>query len=172
MKKSLILLILLFFAGPVSASEDGGIYAMARKMARQGQADFAFMQYQRILRDYPESKYAEPAWFAQGEYNFMIGNYPKAKETFQSFLEKYPLSKGRLFALAYLLRIAQAQNDETKAKEAETEVIKYKQVSLVFRDRQEFRYKSPLKNYSFKAAIHIDKIEIYAGGELFAKIVY
>jgi outer membrane protein assembly factor BamD (BamD/ComL family) len=168
----LLLLILTFSPGSLWAGEDDRIYSAAQRMAKEGQADFAFMQYQTILRDHPSSRYAEPAWFAKGEYSFTLGNFAQAKEAFRTFLNQYPESKGKLFALAHLLRIARVQNDETAAQAIETEMIKYKQVSLVFRDKKEFKYKSPLKKHSFKAAVHINKIEIYAGGELFAKISY
>ena len=50
-------------------------------------------------------------------------------------------------------------------------IITEKQVSLVFRDRKEYKYLTPL-NHTLKAAIHIDMIEIYVEGELFAKISY
>ena len=166
-----IFAILSLSSSPAFAGEDARLYAEARKMAQAGQTDFAFMQYQTILRDYPSSRFTEQALFAEGEYNFMVQNYDQAKEAFQSFLIHYPDSKGKMFALIHLWRIAQIQNDAAAAKNFEKEVVTQKQVSLVFRDRKEYQYISPL-NHIFKAAIHIDKIEIYAGGELFAKISY
>ena len=153
------------------AGEDARIYGEARKMARAGQTDFAFMQYEEILRDYPNSRFAEQALFAQGEYYFMMVNYPYAQKAFQSFLAKYPNSNGKLFALAHLLRMAKSQNDEVSVKNFEKEMIVQKQVSLVFRDRKEYHYKSPL-NQPFTAEIGIDKIEIYVGGDLFVAISY
>jgi len=164
-------LIITLCSPAAMAGEDARLYAQARKMAKSGQTDFAFMQYQAILRNYPKSRFTEQALFADGEYNFTIQDYAQAKTAFQAFLAQYPQSRGRLFALAYLWRITRAQNDEAAAKDFEKEMIAQKQVSLVFRDRKEYKYLSPL-NHTFKAAIHIDKIEIYMEGELFAKISY
>lgn len=153
------------------AGEDDRLYARARKMAKAGKIEFAFMQYSAILRDYPASRYTESAWFGKGEYHFLSKDYQQAKAAFEALLAHYPNSAGKLFALAYLWKIAMLQMDEAAAKNFEKEMINYRQVSLVFRDRKEYRYISPLNNL-FKAAIHIDKIEIYLEGELFAKISY
>ena len=166
-----ISIFIILWSSSVFAGEDTRLYTEARKMAKAGQKDFAFMQYQTILRDYPASPFAEQALFGKGEYCFMIANYPQAEEAFQAFLQRYPKSSGRIFALAHLLSIARAQNNSAAAEKLEKEIITQKQVSLVFRDRKEYKYLSPL-NQTYKAAIHIDKIEIYVGGELFAKISY
>ena len=168
------ILLIIFFLSLTPAASAGGdarLYAQARKMAKAGKIDFAFMQYAAILRDYPESRHAESAWFGTGEYHFLTKDYQQAKAAFESLLNQCPDSAGKLFALAYLWKIAVLQMDEAAAKNFEREMITYRQVSLVFRDRKEYRYISPLNNI-FKAAIHIDKIEIYLEGELFAKIFY
>ena len=167
----ILFISIILCASTVFAGEDARLYAQAQKMAKAGQKDFAFMQYQTILRDYPVSRFREQALFGKGEYYFLINNDRQAKEAFTSFLTEFPQSNGRLFALAYLWRIAQSQRDEDSLKTLEKEIITQKQVSLVFRDRKEYKYLSPLNNVCL-AAIHIDKIEFYVGGELFAKISY
>jgi hypothetical protein len=171
LRNFIISISIILYAAVAFAGEDATKYAQARKMAKAGQKDFAFMQYQTILRDYPNSRFTEPALFGKGEYYFLIEDYRQAKEAFEGFLTQFPKSNGRMFALAYLWRIAKLQNDEATAQDLANQIVTQKQVSLVFRDRKEYKYLSPLNN-NFLAAIHIDKIEVYLGGELFAKISY
>src|SRR5437773_1041895 len=129
LSKIFIMSLVMSLWGPVVfAGEDARLYAQARKMANAGPVDFAFMQYQTILRDYPISRFTEPALFAQGEYYYMMEDYNQAKKAFETFLERYPQSKGKLFALAYLWRIAHSKNDEASAKNFEREMIAQKQV--------------------------------------------
>lgn len=171
-KVVIILLFVTFFWGEtVCAEGDGRYYSRAVKAARKGSIDFAYMNYRAILRGYPRSKFRESALFAEGEYYFMIPSYEEADEAFQNFLKLYPQSKAKLFALAHRLRIAQETNDLELAEEIKRQIINFKQVSLVFRDRQEYLYRSPLER-RYRAVIRIDKIEFYAEGDLFAEISY
>ncbi len=129
------------------------------------------MQYNKILRNYPMSKYREQALFALGEYYFQLSGFEKSGEAFREFLDQYPDSEGKIHVLAYLLSIAREDHDVLLTEELEKQVVSLENVSLVFRDSKEFVYKSPLyKNH--KAVVHIDKIEFYVEGEFFAKVSY
>ena len=147
------------------------MYSKAVKFAKAGQNDFAFMQYSKLLRNYPKSKYRDQALFATGEYYFQNFSFKQATEAFQTFIDEYPDSDERLYALAYLLNIAKKDSNELFTQSLEKQIIDLQQVSLVFRDSKEIAYKSPLfQNY--KTVIHIDNIEFYVEGELFAKVSY
>jgi len=165
----IVVCLLLGITGLAYASSQ--IYSKAVKFAKSGQIDFAYMQYNKLLRTYPMSKYRDRALFATGEYYFQNFGFKQASEAFQSFIDEYPDSDERLYALAYLLSIAKKDSNESFAQSLEKQIIDLQQVSFVFRDSKEITYKSPLfQNY--KAIIHIDKIEFYVEGELFAKVSY
>jgi len=146
-------------------------YSKAVKFAKAGQSYFAFMHYSNLLRNYPISKYREKALFATGEYYFRESGLEEAETAFKMFLSEYPDSKERLYALAYLLNIANQDENKLFVQDLENQIINLQQVSFVFRKSKEIAFRSPLyKNH--KVVIHIDKIEFYVEGELFAKVSY
>ena len=168
-----ILIILLFgltLTEPVIAQEDAQTYSLAMKAAREGSKDFAFMRFRSLIRNFPKSKFKESSLFAVGEYYFSSTSYEEAAETFNALLEEFPESKAKLFVLMYLLKIAELQHKEDLKKDFENQIINFKQVSLVFRDFQEYPYRSPFKDY--KVVFHIDRIEFFVAGEAFAKISF
>jgi len=172
MKWHLILIISCFWLGSggiVSGSDQD--YSKAVKHAKAGQNDFAFMHYNKLLRNDPMSKYRDRALFATGEYYFQISGFKQAALAFQSLVDEYPESSGRLYALAYLLSIANKDNNRLSAEGLERQIIDLQQVSFVFRESKKIVYKSPL-NQNYKTIIHIDKIEFFVEGELFAKVSY
>ena len=74
MKLYVIILSLLlqgcFWAPCVKASEAGLEWKEAIQSVKEAEDDFAFMSFRTILEEYPDSRYALPAQFAQGEYYF------------------------------------------------------------------------------------------------------
>ena len=172
MKRHLILIIFCVWLGSTGfVSGSFQIYSKAVKFAKAGKSDFAFMYYSKLLRNYPMSKYRDKALFATGEYYFKISGFQQASEAFQTFVDEFPNSEERLYALAYLLSIANKAEDELFAQGLERQIINLQQVSFVFRESKEIVYRSPLYQ-NYKAIIHIDKIELYVEGELFAKVSY
>jgi len=147
------------------------VYSKAVRFAKAGQDDFAFMQYSSLLRNYPTSKYREKALFATGEYYYRYSGLKKAATAFNMLLEEYPDSKERIYALAYLLNMASKDKNQLTVEDLEKKIINLQQVSFVFRESKEVAYRSPLYQ-SYKAIIHIDKIEFYVEGELLAKVSY
>lgn len=172
MRRHLILVIVCVWLGSAGlAPGSSQIYSKAVKFAKAGQSDFAFMQYSELLRNYPTSKFRDQALFATGEYYFKNFGFKQAAEAFQTFIDEYPDSDERLYALAYLLNIAKKDGNVSVAQSLEKQIIDLQQVSFVFRNSKEIAYKSPLfQNY--KAVIRIDQIEFYVEGELFAKVSY
>ncbi len=172
MRRHLIWVIVCIWLGSVGFTPGSSqVYSKAVKFAKAGQSDFAFTQYSKLLRNYPTSKFRDQALFAIGEYYFKNFGFKQAAEAFQTFIDEYPDSDERLYALAYLLNIAKKDSNESFAQSLEKQIIDLQQVSFVFRNSKEIAYRSPLYQ-NYKAIVHIDKIELYVEGELFAKVSY
>lgn len=166
-----LLLFISLFHNKGYASEAGQLYSQAIKNARCGKIDFAFIDYFKLLNRYPDSKLAEKALFATGEYYLSIDNDSDAKKAFKRFINKYPQSNARPFALAYLLKMAVAEAKIGPIKKYENQIISAQQLSLLFRDSKKRKYLSPLYK-KHKAFYFIDRVEFYINEELFVKIFY
>ncbi len=165
-----VLLFFFTFAAAHAQSEER-LHALAAEAAGSGQIDAAFMHFRSLLTEYPHSKYEERALFAMGEYYFRAADYRDAAQMLTSLLEGYPDSEGRLFALAYLLKIAERAGEEALAQKLKNEIVTLRQHSFLFRNFKEYKYLSPLSR-KYRALYYIDKIEFYVDGELFAQISY
>ncbi|MFC1804732.1 tol-pal system YbgF family protein [Candidatus Omnitrophota bacterium] len=169
---SFVLILLLFvFARPGFGGEAGRIYSEAKSAARRGKQDFAFIRFDSLLRRFPDSRYAQDALFANGEYYFQIGDYRDAVRIFKKLAQKYPDSKSKPFDLAYRLRIAREEDDQELVQDLEKEIVAFERLSLFFRESKEHQYRSPL-NRKHKVIYFIDKVEFYVDGELFEKVSY
>jgi outer membrane protein assembly factor BamD (BamD/ComL family) len=167
----LFTLFLLLYCSLVYALEDDYIYREAIKAAKTKDFAYAFMSFRYLLTNFPDSKYTEDALFATGEYYFLIGDYTDARPALIKFINEYPDSKAKPFALVYLLKITEKQTQRTLAQGLEKEIVTSRQLVLLFKDFKEFQYLSPL-NRRHKVVHFIDKVEFYIDGELFAKIFY
>lgn len=159
------------FGAPLEAGEEVQLYRKAVKAAKSDHVDFAFMYYNSILRNYPQSKYREDALFALGEYDYQLPNYAEAAQMFESFIADYPQSPGRLFALAYLYKVAEIQENQSMIDDLKKEILTFRQVGLVFKEFKEREYHSPLERIH-RAVFHIDMVEFYIAGDLFAQVSY
>lgn len=166
-----IAVITVWFAGAGFVYSAGDLYSKAIEFSEAGSAHFAFMHFNKLLRNYPESKYRQDALFATGEYYFETRSFHSAQKTFKTYLDEYPDSEETIYILAYLLHIAQRDKDLSLAGDLEKKIIDLQQVSFVFRDSKEMTYRSPL-NKKYKAMVRIDKIEFYLEGDLFAQVSY
>lgn len=173
MNKKIIftMLLMMLLVGQALAGEDARLYAMAREAAKSGNLDFAFMRYRTIALVYPKSIYRPLALFAQGEYYFDQNNDQESAGAFKELIERYPGSDARMFALVHLFKMAQRKGDTALAESLTRDIINLKQVSLIFRDFKEYEYRSPLYR-KYKAVFHIDTIEFFREGQLFAKISF
>ena len=173
MKRYIIWVILVFIwlTNGGFVSDEVQVYSKGAEFAESGRKDFAFMYYNELLRSYPDSKYREQALFATGEYYFQVSEFCEAAVVFKEFLDVYPKSKKRLYAFAYLLSIAQRNQDEKSIEELEKKIIDLHRVSFVFREAKEIVYVSPLYQ-NYKTVIQIDKIQFYVEGELFAQVSF
>ena len=161
----------VLFVSPCLAGEDAVLYAKALKYAREGNREFAYMNYRALLRDYPNSTFKEPALFAEGEYYFLIHDYVQAAVRFDAVLRDYPDTKAKLFILAYLFKYASFENNMDLRQELRNQMINLEQVSFVFRDTKIYEYTSPL-NRAHKANFMINKIQYFIEGELFEEVSY
>ena len=166
-----IILLVLLSWNSGNAQEERQLYSMAASAVKSGDLDTAFMHFRSLLENYPESKYRENPLFAIGEYYYLIADYSDAVKTFISFISDYPDSKGRQFALAYLLKIAQIRGEESLVKSLEEKIVTLRQLTLLFSDFKEYKYRSSLLK-EHRVIYYIDKVEFYVDKELFAKISY
>lgn len=175
MKIKILCVVLLFVPAFLTAAyakkEDGQIYSQAIRESRSGNMDAAFMQLRSLLTGYPDSKYAENALFAVGEYYFLIADYDDSSRAFVKYLDDYPESKFISFALMYLLKIAEKRGDGLLAKSLEKKIVTFRRVCFLFKECKEYKYRSVL-NKKHRAAYYIDKVEFYIDGALFAKISF
>lgn len=167
---TILLFILLFFNYGFS-QDDGRIYSMAIREVKADNLDFAFMYFRSLLRDYPDSKYAQDGSFAIGEYYFITANYKNAAEAFSNFINDYPDAKGLPFALIYLLRVSRLRQDEPTFEKLKDEIIGLKRLAFLFRESKGYTYKSPLRR-KYRMVYYIDKVEFYLDDKLFEKIPY
>ena len=161
----------LSFSGLAFAQEEGWLYATAVSEAKAGNFEFSFLHLHSLISSYPKSKYLENALFAIGEYHFKDNNFADAADSFSELLEKFPDSQSTVFALVYLLKIAQARQVENLPANLEKAIATFHKISLVFKNFKEFTYSSAFRN-KYKAVYYIDKVELYKDDELFARVNY
>jgi TolA-binding protein len=165
------LILALSFTALAFAQEEGWLYSTAINDAKNGDYAFSFLHLHSLITTYPQTKHLESALFAIGEYHFKDNNLSDAADSFSELLEKFPDSKSTVFALGYLLKIAQSRNEQDLCANLEKAIATYHKLSLVFRNSKEFTYNSMLRN-KYKVVYYIDKVEFYKEGELFAQVSY
>lgn len=153
------------------AGEDANLYKKASQFAKQGDREFAFMNYRAILKGYPKSRFTEKALFANAEYYSILTKYGDAKVHFEDYVKDFPDSKGKFFALVHLWKLAERKGDEALLAEYTSQIASNEQMSFIFRDRKEIFFQSPLA-CQYRAVIQIDTIKIFLEGVLFAEILY
>ncbi|MCQ9207950.1 MAG: outer membrane protein assembly factor BamD [Omnitrophica bacterium] len=170
-KVFLILFFVLSFCDIAGAQTAKSLYSQANESLRSDKKDFAFIYFSSIVEKYPESRFAEDALFAVGEYYFEVADYYNAVDNFSSFVNKYPQSQARVFAMAYLLDIAVKRGKIKLIRELEKKIVAFRQFVFLFENSKEYYYLSPFAK-EYKVVYFIEKVEFYIDGELFAKIFY
>jgi hypothetical protein len=175
MKLYVIILSLLvqgcFWVTCVKASEADLEWNEAVGFAKQEEDDFAFMDFQTILNDCPNSRYCLAAEFAQGEYYFLQNNLPMASDTFQDFYARYPQHEEALIALAYLFQIAKIQRSPDDMKKYRDKAASFRQLTFIFNDEKVFKFLSGFQR-KHKLVCYIDKVDLYVNGKLFTEIPF
>ncbi len=174
MKKKLSIIIVLIsiiaFAASVYAQEDADLFFSAKQSVKDGNRDFAFMQFHSLLRLSTSSLYHQDALFATGEYYFEMANYYDAYISFSKFIELYPKSDALPFAVVYLLKMEQMHSPASEY-DLKKKVITFKQISLLFSEYKEYPYESPLGT-KYKAIYFIDRVEVYINEALFETVYF
>lgn len=177
MRKFRVTVLMLFFIllflqnGYAQAGQDAKLYSQAIRSVQSGTTDFAFLQFYKLANSYPESKFLENALFSIGEYYFSTNNYSAAFQIFNKFIKKYPQSKAKFPALAYLLKISNKEQNEALVKELEQKIKAEKRTIFLFGDCKEYTYKSSFSKI-YRVLCFIDKMEFYVDGQLFMEILY
>ncbi|MFH1414122.1 MAG: hypothetical protein ABIG56_04685 [Candidatus Omnitrophota bacterium] len=168
----ILLLYLLFYGYNLSYAEgDALMYSRAAKAAKAGNVSAAFMYFHSLMNSNPDSRYRDEALFAIGEYYFLISNSYDAFISFADFVNEFPDSQGKVFALVYLLKIAEKADKTSIAQGLEKDIVTFKRLILLFKEYKEYKYLSPLHR-EHKLVYFIDKVEAYVDGELLAQIPY
>lgn len=174
MRVAIFFLIFFFFCfggSIVSFADDADLYREAVDAAAHRDFDAAFADLHSLVAIDPHTKFLDRALFCMGEYHFSCGNYRGAQASLRRFVDNYPSSKTKLFALAYLLKIAHYNGDDVKAKAIEREIVSSMKVSLLFRNYKTYRYTSPFGK-KYKAVYFIDRIELYVDEKAFVSVSY
>ena len=175
MKLYVIILSLLlqgcFWVTCVKASEADLEWKEAIGFAKQGENDFAFMDFQTILDDYPHSRYCLAAAFAQGEYYFLQNNLQMASDAFKNFYAQYPQHEEALIALAYLFQIAKIQKNPDDMEKYRDKAASFRQLTFIFNDKKSFKFLSGFQR-KHKLVYYINKVELYVNDELFTEIPF
>ena len=175
MKLYVIILSLLlqgcFWVTCVKASEVDLKWQDAVGSAKQGDYDFAFMDFRSILEEYPGSRYCLAAQFALGEYFFLQNNLPMAADAFKDVYSQYPQHQEALIALAYLFKIAEIQENPADMKSYRNKAASFRQLTFIFNDKKSFKYLSGFQR-KHKLVYYINKVELYVNGTLFTEVPF
>ncbi len=82
------------------------LYKEGLLLEKRGQRDFAVFKYFSIIRNYPNSRWADEALFKIAEFYYQNKDYFNARGSFEAVITKYPQSAFAKEAKVYLERIA------------------------------------------------------------------
>lgn len=167
----LIIFLSLSLLGLKQASGKEEDYLLGQDAVKSGDRDFAFVYFLSEIRNNPQSEKLQEALFATAEYLFLVHDYNDAFSALMEFIGDYPLSKMRSSALFYMLKITQSWGKEDLAKTIEKQIINLKRTVLLFKETEEYKFKSPL-GLDHKLIYYIDKLEFYSDGKLQSQIFY
>jgi tetratricopeptide (TPR) repeat protein len=160
-----------FWTTCVKASEADLKWKDAIGFAKQGQSDFAFMDFRSILQEYPHSRYSMAAEFALGEYYFLQNNLDMASITFSHFYLQYPHREEAMIALGYLYQIAKMENKPEDVKKYRTKAVSFRHLTFIFKENKLFNFISGLQR-KHKLVYYINKVELYVNGQLFTEVPF
>jgi tetratricopeptide (TPR) repeat protein len=106
--KATILLVLcsMLLASSVFAQTAERLYAEAKASEASGKSDVAFLLYRQLVRQYPESAYADESLFLIGQYYYESRNYVDATKAFGEHQQKFPKSQFKQPIQDYLARMS------------------------------------------------------------------
>ena len=155
----------------VKASEADLEWKDAIQSAKQGEYDFALLDFTSIRDYYPQSRYAKAADFAQGEYYFLQNDLSMASNEFKNFYTKYPQHEESLIALAYLFEIARLEQHANDIKKYRKMAASFRQLTFIFNDKKSFKFLSGFQR-KHELVYHINKVDLYVNGKLFTEVPF
>jgi len=155
----------------VKASEADLEWKDAIQSAKQGEYDFALLDFTSIRDYYPHSRYAKAADFAQGEYYFLQNDLSMASNEFKNFYTKYPQHEESLIALAYLFEIARLEQHANDIKKYRKMAASFRQLTFIFNDKKSFKFLSGFQR-KHELVYHINKVDLYVNGKLFTEVPF
>lgn len=168
-----VICLIFFKTSSINSQSAESQYKDALRLLKEKKHDFAFLAFRAIIRDFPETRYAQESQFAIGEYFYEQNSYYEAIRNFADYIKKYPPSNATIFAKAYLMKIMQQIHSPTKKEKELIDKIKMdffsKPLFLLFSEFKEISYKSPFQN-KFTIRYYIDMIEVIKNDKIFLKI--
>jgi len=141
----------------------------AAKEARDGNADFAFMQFSEYLREHPQTLHTKDIKFAIAEYHLNVKSYRQAIPLLDKYLIDYAGDPRAVIAKVLLYKALSEFKDDPWVAQNARETFFEKSVFLVFSESKVRRYKSLLNN-DYEIIDYVDRVEVFRNGELFFKI--
>jgi len=164
-----VLFLLFTVLGKAGAQRQD--YQLAKDAVKNGDKEFALMHFSSVLKNDPDQNHRQEALFGMAEYYYLARDFPDSFGSLNEFLENYPDSKLRPVALFLLLEISENFNNDSLSKNIEKQIMDLKRIFLVFKEAQEYSFKSPL-GLDYKLIYYIDKIEFFIDGQLKKQILY
>lgn len=115
-------LLVLIFAFTFSlnnlafSSDDYLLNKEAVKLLKEKKFDFAFLRFQKLLRNFPNSKYSEFAQLEIAKYYFNSNDLYNSKIEFEKLIKTYPKGKYSKEANVYLKKIDAVYLDNLKER--------------------------------------------------------
>ncbi len=139
--------------------------------AREGENDFAFMDFQTVLNECPGSRHCLASDFALGEYYFLQNNWQMASDQFETVYAKYPRHEEALIALAYLYQIAKIQDHKDDMEKYRGKAAAFRQLTFIFNDQKVYTFLSGFQRLH-ELVYTINKVDIYVNGQLFTEVPF
>ncbi len=153
----------------LNAADADILWNKALGHAKEGEIDFAFMNFQMLIDTYPDFRNKSAAMFSLGEYYFAQHNFSAAVKEFEHLYDAYPKSREALFSLSYLYKIALAQGRGDVAQEYQRKMIAAHAVVFIFKDKESLEYRSGFQ-HKYNFIFYIDRIQVLMDGELFIEV--
>ena len=96
---------LVFLTPTLYAQTDGRLFSDARAAEAAGRKDAALLLYRQIIRDFPQSPYADESLFLIGQYYYDSRNYFEADQALREHTRRFPQSRFNKTARESLARI-------------------------------------------------------------------
>ena len=132
------------------------------------EAAFLFMRLRRMVAEEPRREKKLEAQFSIADYYFAQIAYSEAKNILQEISRVDSPQIISLLTNAYLLKIAELQNDTSKSTMLKDKLFSGPFI-LLFSDYKAIEYKSLLNN-TYKIHHYLDKIEIFLNDQPFAQL--